>query len=40
MGKPRETASKLVCLTERRIPVCLGVVVSRYKRANNDYKNL
>ena len=25
---------------QRTIPVCLGVVVSRYKRANNDYKDL
>ena len=24
----------------QQLPVCLGVVVSRYKRANNDYKDL
>lgn len=23
-----------------QLPVCMGVVVSRYKRANNDYKDL
>lgn len=35
-----ENKDKLSLMDGEQLPVCLGVVVSRYKRANNDYKDL